>query len=64
MRPLARLIFACCPRKRPGLSFVDLPDIVPPAQQPVVRLKLDNSYPTALHGKLSLRVHTGPWVKR
>jgi large repetitive protein len=48
------------PAKAPGITFMDLPDIVPPAQQPVVRLKLDSVYPTALRGKLSLRFTPDP----
>jgi hypothetical protein len=48
------------PAKAPGIAFMDLPDIVPPAQQPVVRLKLDNAYPTALHGTLNLRFTPDP----
>ncbi len=48
------------PAKAPGLSFMELPDIVPPAQQPVVRLKLDNQYPTALRGELNLKFTPDP----
>ena len=60
VQPLALLILECCPPRRPTVAFMDLPDIVPPAQQPVVRLKLDSAYPTALHGKLSLRFTPDP----
>ena len=48
------------PAKAPGLAFMDLPDIVPPAQQPAVRLRLENQYPTALHGQLNLKFTPDP----
>jgi hypothetical protein len=44
------------------VSFGELPDIVPPAQQPRVRVALESAYPVPLHGKLMLRFIPDPTV--
>ena len=48
------------PAAAPSVSFVDLPDIVQPAQQPRVRLAVDPAYPVPLRGKLTLRFTPDP----
>jgi hypothetical protein len=50
------------PARSPNVSFGDLPDIIAPAQQPRVRVTIDEPYPATLRGRLQLRFNPDPGI--
>ena len=50
------------PAAAPGVSFVDLPEIVGPAQQVRVLLRLDGAYPSALEGEVRMTFTPDPGI--
>ncbi|MBI1895913.1 MAG: putative Ig domain-containing protein [Acidobacteria bacterium] len=48
------------PAQSPRLLFLDLPEIVAPAQQPAVKFTLDRGYPVAIRGVVVLRFTPDP----
>ena len=53
------------PARSPNVSFGDLPDIIAPAQQPRVRVTIDEPYPTALRGVCNCALpRSGPERRR